>query len=57
MKLRGRGPHGTMDSILASHPAATGLILGVSEFFSEENLMWPGFINGPLLRESAKLNS
>ena len=28
-----RGPHRTMDSILASHPAAPGLILGISKNF------------------------
>ena len=28
------GPHGTMESILASHPAAPGSILGVPKQFS-----------------------
>ena len=29
------GPHSTVDSILASHPAAPGSILGVPKIFSE----------------------
>ena len=29
------GPHITVDSILASHPAAPGLILGVPKIFSD----------------------
>ena len=29
------GPHSTVDSILASHPAAPGSNLSVSEIFSE----------------------
>ena len=29
-----RGPHSTMDSVLASHPAAPGLILGIPKKFS-----------------------
>ena len=34
-----------MDSILASHPAALGLIPGVPKYFSEF-LMFPRLING-----------
>ena len=30
------GPHSTMDSVLASHPAAPGSILGVPKIFSEK---------------------
>ena len=28
------GPHGTIDSVLASHPAAPGSFLGVPKIFS-----------------------
>ena len=45
------GPHSTVDSNLASHPAAQGLILGIPEFF-QRNSMLPGFIDSALLRES-----
>ena len=34
--LRGWGPHSTVDSILASHPAAPGSILGVSDVFQRK---------------------
>ena len=32
--FEGGGPHSTMDSVLASHPAAPGSILGVPKKFS-----------------------
>ena len=32
------GPHGTVDSILASRPTAPGSILGVPKIFSEKIL-------------------
>ena len=35
-RLSSRGPHSTMDSALASHPAAPGLIPGIPKNFSEE---------------------
>ena len=31
----GGGPHSTVDSILSSHPAAPGSILGVPKIFSD----------------------
>ena len=31
----GGGPNSTVDSILASHPAAPGLILGIPKIFSD----------------------
>ena len=31
------GPHSTVDSILASRPAASGLILGIPNFFQRKN--------------------
>ena len=33
------GPHSTIDSVLALHPAAPGLNPGVPEFFSEKKIV------------------
>ena len=51
----GGGAQSTVDSDLASHPAAPGLILGIPEFI-HRILMLPGFIDSALL-DIAKLNS
>ena len=41
------GPHGTMDSVLASHSVASGLIPGIPEKISPQKLlMLPRFIDG-----------
>ena len=45
------GVYSSVDSDLASYPAAPGSILGVPKFF-QRNLMLSGFINSALLRES-----
>ena len=47
------GPHSTADSDLASHPAATGSILGVPKCF-QRNLMLSGFVDSALIRESGQ---
>ena len=47
------GPHSTVDGDLASHPAATGSILGVPKCF-RKNLMLPGFVDSALIRESGQ---
>ena len=45
------GAHSTVDSILASLPAAPSLILGIPEFFQRKKLMLLRFIGNALLRE------
>ena len=47
------GPHSTVDSDLASHPAALGLILCIPKFFLRTSML-PGFIDRTLLKESGQ---
>ena len=58
VKIIKQRAHCTLESILASRPAALGSILGVHEFF--QSSMLPRFIDSALLSESGqckKLNS
>ena len=57
----GRGAHSTIDSVLALHPVALGLILRIPEKFSEDlgknNLMLQRFIDGPAKNSALRLDN